>query len=81
LPPGQLRTFLDIQNVLLKSIARRQENLSAFPSPPGPPSKALLKRKDRRWSASTWRMLKIIALMRCAIFEEPAVEVIVQPFV
>jgi hypothetical protein len=43
--------------------------------------KAIPKRDDRCWSASTRGMLKVIALSPRAILEESAVEVIVQPFV
>ena len=69
--------FLDIENILLEPVARRQDDLPPFPSVPSPPSKAIPKRDDRRRSASTWSMLKIVALVLCAILEESAVEMIV----
>jgi hypothetical protein len=78
--PEQLRSFLDIENVLLKPVARRQDDFPPFPSGPSPPSKAILKCHDRCRSASAWSMLKIVALVLCAIFEESAVEMIVQSF-
>ena len=75
-----LRLFLDIQNVLLEPVACRQDDFPPFPPAPSPPSKAILKCDDRCRSASTWSMLKIVALVFCTIFEESAVEMIVQPF-
>jgi hypothetical protein len=72
--------FLDIQNVLLEPVARRQDDFPPFPPAPRPPPKAILKCDDRRRSASTWSMLKIVALVFPAIFEESAVEMIVQSF-
>jgi hypothetical protein len=72
--------FLDIENVLLEPVARRQDGLPPFPATPGPPSKTIPKRDDRWWSASRGRMLELIALVRRAILEESAVEVIVQSF-
>ena len=74
------RRLLDIENVLLEPVARRQEDLPPLPPTPGPPSKTISKRDDWQWSASTRRMLKLIALLRLAILEESAVEVIVQSF-
>ena len=73
--------LLDIENVLLEPVARRQDGLPPLPSTPGPPMKAIPKRDDRCWSASTRGMLKVIALSPRAILEESAVEVIVQSFV
>jgi len=75
-----LRTFLDIENVLLEPVARSQNDFPPFPSAPGPPSEPILKCDDRRWSAPTGGMLKIIPLVLCPILEESAVEVIVQSF-
>jgi len=72
--------FFDIENVLLEPIARRQDGLPPLPPPPAPPSKTILKRDGWWWSAPTGRMLKLIALVRRAILEESAVEVIVQSF-
>jgi hypothetical protein len=69
--------FLDIENVLLKPVARRQDDLPPLPPIPSPPSKTIPKRDVWWWSAPTGRMLKLIALVRCAILEESAVEVIV----
>ena len=69
--------FLDIEDVLLEPVARCQDDLPPFPSAPGPPPKAISKRDNRRWSASTWRMLKIVALVRLATLKEAAIEVIV----
>jgi hypothetical protein len=73
-------TVLDIENVLLEPVARRQDDLPPFPSAPGPPSKTVPKRDDRWWSTSTRGMLKLIALVRLTILEESPVEVIVQSF-
>jgi len=72
--------FLEIENVLLEPIAGGHDDLSPFPSTPCPPSKAIRKRDARCWSASTGRMLEIIALVRLAILEESAVEMVVQSF-
>jgi hypothetical protein len=72
--------LLDIENVLLGPVACSHDSLPPLPSIPGPPSKAIPKGDDRRLSASTGRMLKLIALVRRAILEESAVEVIVQSF-
>jgi len=72
--------FFDIENVLLEPVARRQDGLPPLPSTPAPPSKTILKRDGWWWSAPTGRMLKLIALVRRAILEESAVEVIVQSF-
>jgi hypothetical protein len=79
-PPEQLRSFLDIQNVLLEPVACRQDDFPPFPPTPSPPSKAILKCNDRRRSAPTRSMLKIVALVLGAIFKKSAVEMIVQPF-
>jgi hypothetical protein len=39
--------FLDIENVLLEPVARRQDCLPPLPPIPSPPSKAISKRHDR----------------------------------
>jgi hypothetical protein len=72
--------FLDIENVLLEPVARRQNGLPPLPPTQAPPSKTIPKRDARWWSAPTGGMLKLIALVRRAILEESAVEVIVQSF-
>jgi hypothetical protein len=65
---------------LLESVTGSHNRFSAFPSPPSPPSKAILKRDARCWSASTGGMLEVVALLPLAILEKSAVEVIVQTF-
>jgi hypothetical protein len=39
--------FLDIENVLLEPVARRQDGLPPLPPTPGPPSKTIPKRDAR----------------------------------
>jgi hypothetical protein len=39
--------LLDIENVLLKPVSRRQDDLQPLPPTPGPPSKPISKRNDR----------------------------------
>ena len=68
---------LEIENVLLEPVTGSHDRFSAFPSPPRPPSKAVLKRDARCWRASTGGMLEVIALLPRAILEKSAVEVIV----
>jgi hypothetical protein len=72
--------ILEIENVLLEPVAGSHNPFSTSPPTPGPPSKTIPKRDAGRWSTSTGRMLKIIALLRLAILKESAVEVIVQSF-
>ncbi len=79
-PLERLRPFLEIENVLLEPVACRQDDFPPFPPAPSPPSKAILKCDDRRRSAPTRSMLKIVALVFGAIFKKSAVEMIVQPF-
>ena len=71
---------LEIENVLLEPVASGHNPLSTSPPTPGPPSKTIPKRDAGCWSASTGRLLKIIALVRRTILEESAVEMIVQSF-
>jgi hypothetical protein len=71
---------LEIENILLEPVASGHNPISTSPPTPGPPSKTIPKRDARCRSASTWRLLKIIALLRLAILEESSVEVIVQSF-
>jgi hypothetical protein len=72
--------LLDIENILLEPVTRRQEDFPPFPPTPGPPSKSISKCDDRCWSASTRRMLKVIALVQRTPLKEAAVEMIVQSF-
>jgi hypothetical protein len=72
--------LLDIENVLLEPVAGGHNRLSALPTIPRPPSKAISKCDDRRLRASTRGLLKVIALLRLAILKESAVEMIVQSF-
>jgi hypothetical protein len=71
------RPRLDIEYVLLEAVAGGHDRLSTLPPTPTPPSKTISKRDARCWSASTGRMLKIVALVTRAILEESAVEVVV----
>ncbi len=72
--------LLDIENVLLEPVAGGHNRLSALPTIPRPPSKAIPKRDAGKWGTSTWGLLKVIALLRLAILKESAVEMIVQSF-
>jgi len=72
--------LLDIENILLEPVTCRQDDLPPFPPTPGPPSKSISKCDDRCWSASTRRMLKVIALVQRTPLKEAAVEMIVQSF-
>jgi len=72
--------LLDIENVLLEPVAGGHNRLSALPTIPRPPSKAIPKRDAGKWSTSTGGLLEVIALLRLAILKESAVEMIVQSF-
>jgi hypothetical protein len=73
----QLGAFLDVDYILLKPIAHRQDFLPSFPAAPGPPAETILKRNDRWCGTATRRMLKVVALVFIAMLEESAVEMIV----